>query len=152
MNKVFVFFLSVGPKPQWQKPAGTIARPRMQIAPGGGDAGVSEGGLHQVNGAPRSRACEAWAWRNQWGETGSAMLGQPLGGGSAIHKRPRPDPTGAQAGGACRSTQKHPIPSFARTADPCAGAAGSFGFRWISSSLLFQRECSRRKLGQMEWF
>ena len=24
-------------------------------------------------GAPRSRACEAWAWRNQWGETGSSI-------------------------------------------------------------------------------
>jgi hypothetical protein len=38
------------PWSQRQKSAGTIAGTGMQVPPGGGDAGVPEGGLHQVNG------------------------------------------------------------------------------------------------------
>jgi hypothetical protein len=37
---------------QRQETARAVVGPGMQVASGGGDAGMSEGGLHQVNGRP----------------------------------------------------------------------------------------------------
>ena len=45
-----VLGLAALPDLQGEKPAGAVVRAGMQITPGGGDARVSESGLHQVNG------------------------------------------------------------------------------------------------------
>jgi len=43
-----MFHCSSNPVLQWKEAAGAVIRPRMEITTGGGDGGMSEGGLHQV--------------------------------------------------------------------------------------------------------